>query len=222
MNNTFFAESDSILTGNYSQPFGLGFECELVQRAAQAQIIKFLPEITEQLQEVWDHRDEEFCDALNLAYKKLIIPPVNTKNIIAGVECFSVLESPIEMWPNILIYARDATPYGFQEDQFDTVSVPLRIEVLCAEGPIKSEEIHDRAGIEMMELLDRQLQRLADGVYLCLQKDKTLSGTIGQIEKPAKVTTSLPQSRKKELAATGESYIFQGKQYDFTVQKISF
>lgn len=218
-----FAEGNSVLDGTYSQPFGLGFECELVQRAAKAQIISYLPDLTEQLQEIWDKRDQEFSEKLGLAYKKVLVPKVEEVNIRAGIEVMSLIEAPLERWPSILIYARNGSAYQFQEDQFDTTSFTFYIEVLCNEGPIKTAEIHNKEGLEAMEVLDSKIQRLTDAVYLCIQKDKTLSGSIGQIEKPPKVTTSLPWSRKENgETATGESYIFQGKQLDFSIQKFSY
>lgn len=220
--STFFAEGESVLTGNYSQPFGLGFECELIQRAAKAQIIKFLPGITEQLQDVWDNRDKEFSETIGMAYKRIIIPKVEENNIRAGIEVMSLIDAPLEVWPTILVYARNSSSYQIQEDQFDTSSISLNIELLCNEGPIKEEVIHGREGLELMEILDSKLQRLSDVISLCINKDRTLSGSVGQFEKPPKVTTSLPWSRKEKSTATGESYIFQGKQFDYTVQKISF
>jgi hypothetical protein len=219
--STFFAQADSILTGNYSQPFGLGFECELIQRAAKAQIIKYLPNLTEQLQNIWDSRDEEFEEFMGEARKKLVIPKVEKENIRAGVENMSLIEAPLERWPSVLIYVRNGNAYQYQEDQYDTESFSLNIEVLCSEGPVNEKEVHNKEGLELMEILDSKIQRLTDAVYLCIQKDKTLSGSIGQIEKPPKVNTSLPWARKESATATGETYIFQGKQLDFNVQKIT-
>ena len=218
----FLAEENSIFQGNYSQPFGLGYECELIQRAAKAQIIKYLPEITAYLQKIWDERDKELSSILDIAYNKLQIQQVSEDHIWGGIECVSMINSPVDMWPSILVYSRDASPYGYQEDHFDTSSLPLKIEILCAEGPIKNENIHNKEGLEAMQILDSKMQRLSDAVYLCIQKDKSLSGTIGQIEKPSKVTTSEPWARKEEgETTTGDSYIFQGKQFDFTIQKIT-
>jgi hypothetical protein len=221
--SVFFAEAEeAVLDGNYSRPFGVGFECELIQRAAKAQIIKFLPDIQENIQEIWDRRDQEFCEKFNLSYKKLKVPRVSTENIYSGIENISLIEAPLERWPNILIYARNGNSYQYQEDQFDTSSITLCIEVLCSEGPIKAEELHNKEGLEAMESLDSKLHRLSDSIYMCIQKDKTLSGSIGQFEKPPKVTTSLPWSRKESTDATGEIYfIFQGKQFEFSTQKIT-
>ena len=219
---SFFATEESVLTGAYSQPFGLGFETELIQRAVKAQIIKFLPELTEKLQEIWDIRDKEFAEIFNQTYKKLQVPIIKENSILSGVENLSLINAPVELWPFVLIYARDSMPYQYQEDQFDTVSIPLRIEVMCNEGPIKEEELHTKEGIEGMQILDSKIQRLSDAVYLCIRKDPTLCGTVGTIEKPPKVTTSLPWARKENgETTTGQNYIFQGKQFDFNVQKIS-
>lgn len=221
--SSIFAESDSLLTGNYSKPLGLGYECELIQRAVKVQIIHWLPIITEQLQQTWEHRDKEYEEFTGESRTKLEIPTVLEQNIRSGIECFSILESPPEIWPSVLVYARDASPYTVQEDHWDTSSVVLNIEIMCLEGPVKTETIHGVEGLEAMQTLDSKLQRLSDAVYLCLQKDKTLSGTIGQVEKPPKVKTSLPASLKEQIkTATGESYIYQGKQFEFVVQKSSY
>ncbi len=221
MNSFFPTETEFVLDGNYSAPFGLGYECELIQRAAKAQIITYLPEITERQQNLWDLRDKEFVEKIGGSYKKLNIPKVEKENIRSGIEVMSLIEAPLERWPSILIYARNSSAYQYQEDQFDTVNISLYIEVLCNEGPIKTEEIHNKEGLEGMQLLDSKIQRLSDAIYLCVKKDPSLSGTIGEIEKPPKVTTSLPWARKEEGKTNiGESFIFQGKQFDFTVQKV--
>jgi hypothetical protein len=216
-------ESESLLDGNYSHPFGLGYELELIQRAAKAQIIQYLPELTEKLQSIWEYRDKEYEEFANESKTKIFIPKVEKENIRSGIECFSILESPPERWPSVLIYARDAAPYVVQEDQFDTSSATLNIEVMCLKGPVSTEKVHNIEGLEAMQVLDSELQRLSDAVYLCIQKDKTLSGTVGQFEKPPKVTTSLPQALKSEITkATGETYILQGKQFEWSVQKITY
>jgi hypothetical protein len=220
--SVFFAEAESVLDGNYSRPFGIGFECELIQRAAKAQIIKFLPEIQENIQEIWDRRDQEFCEKFNLSYKKIQVPKVLTENIYAGLSDMSLIEAPLTRWPSVLSYARSGNSYQYQEDQFDTTSIILCIEILCIEGPVKTEEVHNKEGLEAMQVLDSKLQRLSDAVFMCIQKDKTLSGSIGQFEKPPKVTTSSPMSRKESTDASGEiSCILQGKQFEFSVQKIT-
>lgn len=220
---SLFAEAKPILTGNYSQPFGLGFEVELVQRAAKAQIIAYLPELISQSQEIWEHRDKEIEEFLGESRPKIIIPQVPKENIISGVESFSILESKPEMWPSIFIYSQDTTPYMTQPDQYDESNLITNIEVMCLQGPIKTEDIHNREGFEAMQVLNSKLQRLSDAVYMCIQKDKTLCGTVGQFEKPSKSTTSLPAELKENIAnTTGESYIYQGKQFSFVSQKFSY
>jgi len=217
-----FAETDeSVFTGNYSQPFGLGFECELAQRAAKGQIAKFLPDLTEQLQGIWDRRDKEFSEVLGYQYIKLVIPTVKEENIRAGIEVMSLIDAPIEVLPTVLIYARNGNSYQIQEDQFDTSSINLTIEILCNEGPVKEEKTHSKEGLALMSILDSKIQRLTDAVHLCIKKDSTLSGSVGQIEKPPKITTSLPWARKENINATGENYIYQGKQLDYVFQKLS-
>lgn len=218
-----FVEGKPLLTGNYSQPFGIGFELELIQRAAKAQIITYLPELTLQLQDIWAHRDKEYEEFLGESKIPIFIPKVEKQNIISGVESFSILESSPEMWPSIFIYTQDGIPSMWQADHWDDSSVTTNIEVMCLEGPVKTENIHNKEGFEVMQTLDSKLQRLSDAVYMCIQKDKTLSGTVGQFEKPPKTKTSLPAQLKENIKnTTGESYIYQGKQFSFVSQKISY
>lgn len=222
MNSFFPTETESVLNGNYSRPFGLGYESELIEKACKAQIVKYLAEITGRLQDIWDKRDREFIEETKIgSYSKITIPHVKPENIHSGIEVESLINAPLDRWPTILVYARNSTPYSVQEDQFDTVNIPLIIEVLCTDGPVKESEIRAKKGLELMENLNSKLQRLSDAVYLCIKKDPSLSGTIGEIEKPSKVTTSLPWARKENKdSATGESFFFQGKQFDFSVQKV--
>lgn len=220
---SLFSESgSSLLEGNYSRSLGLGFESELVQRAAKVQIISYLPEITSELQNIWNYRDKEYEELTNES-KSITIPVLNKENIRSGIENISLIEAPLSRWPSILIYARDGSPYQFQLDQADQETITLNIEILCSIGPVKVEEVHNKEGLLLMEELDSQIHRLSDAVHLCIKKDPTLSGSVGQIEKPPKIVTSLPWSRKEEgQTATGETYIKQGKQLAYAVQKISY
>jgi hypothetical protein len=209
--------------GKWSQGLGLGIESEQIQRAAKAQIMNYLPEITEQLQTVWEHRDKEYIEKIGGSYKRLVIPSVEKKHFFTGTKHISVLKADLDLWPFVITYASDAKPYAIQEDQFDTYSVPLCVEIFCCNGPIENEtELHTERGWEIEQELDSMLQRLSDAVLMCIRKDPSLGGVVGQIEKPNNATTSLPWSRKEAGTETGNYYIFQGKQFDFTVQKMTY
>jgi len=199
---------------------GEGLELEQVQRSAKAQIMKYLPEITKQLQSVWDERDEEYCELINVAYSKVKIPNVDKQNFYTGIKP-SLLLAPVQMWPSITVWCHDSKASMFQADQYDTNDAKLGIEVLCNAGPINKEKLHLKEGILLEQQLDSQIQRLTDAVLMCIKKDPALGGVIhGAIEKPANVTTSLPWSRQDEQ--TSNWYIFQGKLCEYTVQKNTF
>ena len=210
--------------GKWSQGLGLGIEAEQIQRAAKAQIMNHIKSITEQLQNIWDKRDEEFAHLTNIQFKKINIPLVDSKNFYTGTKHISVLKAPLQQWPSVIVYSSDAKPYLVQEDQWDTYSIPLCIEVLCYGGPIKNEsELHARPGWIIEQELDSKVQRLSDVVHLCIRKDPSLGGVIGEIEKPPNAITSLPWSRKEQgTTGVGNFYIFQGKQLEYIVQKHSY
>lgn len=202
---------------------GLGVESEQVQRAAKAQIINYIDEITEDLQKEWNRRDKNFYEVISGSYKEIPIPIVDKKNIFTGQHPVSQIFAPLNMWPRIEIYCQDASPYQFQEDNWDTFLTTLCIELFCKAGPVSQEDLHSRRGYELEQELDSITQRLTDIVHLCIRKDPTIGNVAaGEIEKPPSIKQSLPWSSKENTTDTGEYYIFQGKQIKYSVQKNSY
>jgi hypothetical protein len=225
MSTIDFTEKNELFGGNWDRPhLGLGIESEQIQRAAKSQIMNFLPEISDQVENVWMERDKVYAETIKGSYKKLRLPQVKKENFFTGGKHSQIIEQfPLEIWPFIVIYSHDAKPYMIQEDQFDTFTIPLFVEVMCSNGPVfKEEELHTREGIELMVELDSIVQRLSDAVHLCIKKDPTIGGVAGSIEKPPVVKQCLPWARKEVTKiATGEWYIFQGKQFEYQVQHYS-
>lgn len=200
---------------------GLGIEHEQVQRAAKAQIMDFLPEVTKQLQGIWDQRDRNHAEITDTAFNKIKLPEVEKENFYTGLKP-SLVEAPLFKWPSITVFCHNSKPSSFQADQYDTNDLSMGIWILCKIGPIKEENIHEDEGIKAEEELDSITQRLSDAVHICIKKDPCLGGVIaGNIEKPPVIDQEMPWSRKKEKG-TGNIYIFQGKQMMYTVQKNSF
>lgn len=197
---------------------GLGGETEQIQRALKAQIMKFLPECTEQLQQFWDKKDKNYAEFTNTSISRIELPKIEKKNYYTGIKP-SLLEAPLYMWPSVTVWAHDSKPSSFQADQYDTIDVPIFIAILCHKGPVKQAELHGKEGIEIEQELDSVIQRLSDAVHMCVKKDPTIGNVLaGAIEKPPIATQYMPWSKPQQEGV----YIFQGKQLQYTGQKNSF
>jgi hypothetical protein len=197
---------------------GQGIEAEQVQRAAKAQLIKYLPSITKQLQYSWDQRDKEYYEITGFEFNRILIPQVEKNNFFTGIKP-SLMEASLDRWPNITTTCHDFKPASFQPDQFDVVEATLFIDILCKSEPIKQENLHDEEGIKLEEELDSKLQRLSDAVHMSIKKNASLGGVLtGEISNPPVAKTSEPFVRNEPSPVC----ILQGRLLEYKVQKTSF
>lgn len=217
-------EFEAFGTGLDRLGIGLGSESETIQRSVYKQIFINLPKMTEKLQTAWDIRDKTFSEEIerNISYIK--IPIVDKKNIyMGGKNEVSQLEATLDIWPRIEIHCSNSKQSSLKLDNYGQNDLPFYIEVYCNIGPVSEAELHSGEGFEKMQELDSKLQRLTDVAHLCIAADYSLGGVImGEIEKLPISTQSKPWARKETKQATGEYYIFQAKQLQYSVQKNSF
>lgn len=204
---------------------GLGIETETIQRSVFKQIYKNLPSMTKKLQFAWDQRDKTFSEEIERNFAPIKIPSVEKKNFFTGGKNeVSQLEAALDVWPRIEIHCGNSKPSStLFPDQYGQNDINIYVEVYCNEGPVSESELHTGEGFEKMQILDSKLQRLTDAVHLSIAEDYSLGSVLANpIQKTPIVSQSRPWARKENNNATGEFYIFQAKQLQYTVQKNSY
>ena len=210
--------------GEIQRPgIGTGLEAEQVYRAAKWQVMTFLPETTEELQQLWNARDREYAELTEAPFTELRIPDVARTNFYTGARPSLVEEPfPLEKWTNVTFYCGNTKPNISQPDDWDTSDIELHVIVMCNSSQVLQENLHNKEGMEAVAEVDSKLQRLSDAVHSCIKRDPTLGNVLsGQIEKPPMTTTTFPWARSQEKG-TGNFYVFQGKELKYIVQKNSF
>jgi hypothetical protein len=220
---SFFPQSvDPIFMGAQRMQPGIGADEEMVQRAALAQIKNEIAGVIAYEEALWHARDLAFFSEMGWEYVPVKIEVPELRSFYLGARP-SLVEAPVKFWPSITVRANSATPSMEQLDQIDEYNVPLIIEVLCKAGPVKQTELHDAPGIKADGMVDAQSQRLSAAVIGCIAMDKTLGGVVASIQKPPTVKPSVPFSRPGTgKGGTGDYFVFQGKQIQYTVTKYSY
>lgn len=212
------------------QPFGGAFDRfavepglggEEIVRAALWQVKSHIEEKTAYVKSIWDERDEAFATEFEKPFRQTVLPTIAPRNYYTG-QTPSLVEAPLEQWPSITIYAGQSTPAPAQPDQYDTMRIPLYVEVLCSFGPVKETELHAEQGIEAENAVWRICERLSSAVHLCIKTDPSLGGTLaGPIERPPEIVRSEPFARKADKGA-GDFHIFAGRQLQYSTLKHTY
>lgn len=190
---------------------------EMVQRAAILQIKTNIDAQMEVQENLWEQRDREYAQLMERAYVKTPLAPIEADNFYTGQRP-SLVEAPLERWPNVTARCEEAQAFGQQADQYDTFSMSLFVEVLCAvgPGPDPNDPVNDDHDLE--DQIDRQSHRLTAAVHCAIRLDPSLGGMIHPIQNPPTITPSLLWTRKgDEAPGSGDYYYFQGKQLKYTV-----
>ena len=214
----------SIFGGWNQLTIDIGDNGLFVEMAARIQISKNLPGEIARQEEFWSHRTSDLQSLLPAArFSVPQIMPVDMKNIYIGPRP-SLLQSPIEFWPNITIRAGNARPSrGAQLDQSATFDMDLYVEVMTYAGPVDREHLHLQEGIDAEGDVNVQCHLLANAVYMSIVQDPSLGGAIPEIQSPPTITPSFPTAvAGDDQERTGDYYLYQGRQMLYTITRNSF
>src|ERR1700752_1504628 len=77
-----------------------GDEAHVVERAALVQIKLNLEQECERQEMIWAQRDQDFCNAMNIAYIPTVIQRVQPVNYFVGARP-SLVATSIDFWPSV-------------------------------------------------------------------------------------------------------------------------
>jgi hypothetical protein len=215
---------DSIYSGGWSQlSIDLGDNGLFLEYAAKIAISRFLEQECQRQEEFWAQRMAELRTLMPVGHLPTPqITRVDPKNVYTGARP-SLLQAPIEFWPNITIRAGALRPSRVQPDNYSTFDCDLYVEVMTLAGPIDKEHLHLQEGIDCEGDVNLQTHLLSNAVYMAIVQDPTFGGAIEPIQNPPAITPSFPAAvAGTDQERVGDYWLYQGRQLRYTVTRSSF
>lgn len=141
------------------------------------------------------------------------IPHIEPGNFHEGPHR-SLIEAPIECFPNISMAAYATVPALTQFDQFDSSTTTLFIETMAIAGPVAE-------GTETMfeTIVHRRIQRMTEAVSIVMLRNKTLLGTAHEMTTPPRGGIGNQSWLRPKNKGAGEKYIWHGSRLQYTLTR---
>lgn len=198
---------------------GLGLE--RIQREAFLALFKKLNEEIAILESAWTTLDNELAVETGRDFDPITLERVEDFNFHMGHRP-SLIEAPIQRYPNVSVMAYQVRPEGvIQIDQMSQSLDRLFIE-LMVKSPhytTTTDEASD-GQIEAERVVNARIQRMTDAVNNVIQSNRTLNGTVQDINGIPSVIISdvFPRAEKTSY---GQPWLWQGSRLEYEVSKLS-
>lgn len=160
-------------------------------------------------------RDATYGSERNLPYVALTLERVETTNFHLGHRP-SLIEAPIDEYPNVSVMAYQSQPAADQGDQIESWDISLFVEIMVKSPGTDSrnrDELHHTE-----EIVNKRIQRTTNAVVNVLQRNKTLGGTVLEVKTPPAVTVT-DAFLRREQSGHGPVWLWQGARLEFQVEK---
>jgi len=197
----------SIIT---SASFGL-------ERIARETLILLIDSVNSNIvsiQTEWDSLDSELATKRSVAHTPVTIEPIELENFHLGHKP-SLIEAPVDKYPNIAVFADRAKTHLDQPDQLHIYLDNMYIELMC-----RATEDEQTEELEAEELLNRRVLRTVDAVNNTILSDRTLNGLVQEIPNPPDASIS-DVFLRSERVGTGKMWFWQGARIEYQVTKPS-
>lgn len=183
-----------------------GFGLELIEKQTISILFASLnAEIAVQAS-VWASTDQAFATNLSRPYFPIELEPVNSSNFYPG-HTPSLIEAPINKYPNVSVMAYSAQPTGEQIDQVSSWNDKLYVE-LMVKSDTSEEECNSR------------VKRTASAVANVLLREPSLNGTILNLQNPPSIDIGEVFVRRED-GQTGVKWFWQGARLEFMFTRYS-
>jgi hypothetical protein len=126
----------------------------------------------------------------------------------------SLLEQPIEAFPNCSVMAYVTIPSGEQFDQFDTSDITLFAETMVIAGPVpKGQEV------PFETIVHRRIQRTTEAVNAVIKRSGTLLGTVNPIQSMPRGGIGNSSWLRPQEKGSGPRYLWHGSRLQYTLQR---
>jgi hypothetical protein len=132
----------------------------------------------------------------------------------------SLIDAPIEHYPNLSVMAYQAQPRTSSDDQGTWYGVTVSVEVMVKAVGSDDEDRFTRENQAAEELVNRRVQRTARAVHNVMLRDRSLGGFLigsGLGDTPTRTIGDAFARREKD--GSGARWLWQGARMDFTIDK---
>lgn len=194
---------------------------ERIQREACVILADQLNDTIASIETAWNILDVDFNTRMGVSYPLVTVERVPVTNIIPGHRP-SLINAPVDMYPNVSIMAFTSEPGGANEDidfGYDTTAT-MFIEVMVKSGPYGRDDISG----EGEYLTNCRINRTVDAIVEIFSSElsnQTLNGLIPRITEPPIAAISNVFTRTEEgrgVLAQGR-YFFQGARLEYAIEK---
>ncbi len=179
--------------------------------AASTLILENLDDELDAQQIAWEQVDKDFAAARGVAYERVKLEKILPENIHKGHKP-SLIEAPVERYPNVSCMAYQGGTSSDHLDQLDNYEILLFVEIMCK---AMEEEASDPE-----ELLNSRTTRTLDAIVNIFAKNPTLGGLVKPVaEEPDASIMNL--FKRSEHTSSGAPFLWQGARLDYAFEKIS-
>lgn len=165
----------------------------------------------------WQTLDSQLATTLGIDYVPCLSDKLVNHNFYFGHRP-SLVEAPIANYPNVSVYANQASPSNDQGDHSEGYLINVGVEAMCIEGPY--QQIITGFNRTGEDLVNKKIQRMMESIHAVVLANKTFNGLIPSIDSPPRVQFSEPMLRR-ENTSYGADYYWQMVRVEYFIKKVS-
>jgi len=178
---------------------------ELIQRQALLTLFNGLNNKISAMTSTWNTEDDAFHNALGRGNASWTVEPIPNENFYAGT-IPSLINSPIEKYPNVCVVCFRADPKNSQDDTGENYTHTLAVEIMVKSGTFLDDQ-HGHILFNEQEVNSR-IQKTLDAAHLTLLDDRRLNNTTVELPAPNAAIGDLFIRRVEQ--GRGDKYYWQG------------
>jgi len=192
-----------------------GFEA--VGRAVRLVLAGGLNDEIDRQQQRWLQADELFETAgFDAGLRAAGIDHVATDNIFGGPHK-SLVASPLGRFPNVSVtaYAARAAPSNSLNDRMKAIEVTMLVETMVYAGPRTDDN-----ALFVESLVHRRIERTSEAVIACIERSRTLLGTVDHVPQPSGGLVNASWTRTEDTeGASGAIYVLHGSRFQYALTR---
>lgn len=196
--------------------FGKEIGLERIAREALVLLVNNLNTELEAEDAKWVQLDKDLAAELGIKPVSCISNKVKNENFYMGHRP-SLIEAPVEKYPNVCAMAYRSAKSGDQGDQYEGHQIRLYIEAMVVDGPYAQAQELDRKG---EDLVNRKVQRMTEAIHNVMVSNRTLGGIVLELHDVPSAEVS-ECFRRRQTKGHGNDYYWQMVRLDYNVNKIS-
>lgn len=189
---------------------GPGTGLEHIGRETCIILIDYLPAELQSQEDYWDELDKSFDEKREIVYQPITLEKMDKGNILFGHND-SLIQAPVDMYPNVAVMAFDSSPSEDQGDQYEIHDCILVLELMV--------KANYDDGPRLEELLNKRTYRTMEAVVSTIAKHSTLNGLLVSpiVDAPSVFVSNI--FARSEFTGHGEEFLWQGARIEYLFEK---